>query len=798
LITATVFLFTACKNPYYTFATDPDYKNKKMLYSQKSNGHKHFESDHITDLYKQKAQYKIGFTTPYLYIHFLGKMFYDTASIKKKINALEIKYDQKLADDELTEKKRGRIEKRKNKKIKKKLNTLTNGNWMMASFGEFPSIYDSSVIELTKNNIHAYLHTKGHFRNHVEVKTDSSKHKCFVVYDIHEGPLYRYSEIEFEIENKKIDSLVKFSKGKLINKGDGYDESLIEEERDRIYKMIKNHGYYDFTKPYINFKVDTTNGNHHVKLVYVIQNPEDDVHKQYYIKEVIYTPNSGNDNLVAKDTINSKFKIKYVKKGKKYNTKILDYRLQVKPNSLFNLDSLQRTQFQLGSMEMFRFVNINMVKNSTGDSLSMYVYTSPLKKFQIAQEYGINVMQGVIPGPYFSLSFKDRNVFNNYEIFDLAARYSIEGQASVLDNKTKLQTTEWSVAGTFTFPMLYVPTKIRFKSSKYNPKTRLGVGYLSVDRPEYKRKAFNTSLSYIWQKNQFKFFKLSIIDISVINSDIKMQEFYDYLQDLKNQGNNLYLSFNPSIVTNVNFSYTFSNSVLGSKKSSWYVRPYIELGGLGTYLISKHLINNPSDPSINGLQHYQYIKTQLDLRYYKPINKKNTVATRLNIGFSMPLAFDQRYQTSKDVLPYEKYFFSGGSNSIRAWQYRRLGPGSYIDPNNPYKYEQPGEILIETSYEYRRKLYRFFESALFVDIGNTWAIADATRPGSSFKFLKSVPELAVGSGVGLRLNFTFIIVRFDLAWKVWNPAGNLTKNFVLLEPKNLKSPILNFSIGYPF
>lgn len=769
-----------------------------MLYSQKAKGLKHFDSDQIDDLYKQKAQYKLGFTMPYLYIHFLGKMFYDTASIQKKIYKIETKYDNKLANVELSDKKRARIEKRKNKKIKKRLNTLTEGNWMMASFGEFPSIYDSSMTNLTKLNINAFLHTKGYFRNKVTSTTDSTKHKCFVVYNVTEGPLYTYSSIDFEIDNKVIDSLIRFSKGRLINIGDGYDETIIEEERDRVYKIIKNNGFYDFTKPYLNFKVDTTNGTHHVKLVYVVNNPEEEVHKQYYIKEVIYTPNSGNDDLPTGDTTTSKFNIRYVKKGKKYNTKILDYRIQTKPNSLYNLETLQRTQFQLGSMEMYRFVNINLIKNTTEDSLSMYVYTSPLKKFQLAQEYGINVMQGVVPGPYFSVSFKDRNLFNNYEVLDISARYSIEGQASVLDNRTKLQTTEWGITSTLTFPMLYVPTKLRFKTSKYNPKTRLGIGYQSVDRPEYNRKGFNLSLSYIWQKNQFKYFKLSVVDISVINSDIKMQEFYDYLQNLRAQGNNLYLSFNPSIVTNINFSYTFSNSVLGSKKSSWYIRPYIELGGLATYLVSKHLTQNPSDPTIDGMQHYQYIKSQFDLRYYKPINKKNTVAVRLNVGYSKPLSFDPRYQTNVDVLPYEKYFFSGGSNSIRAWQYRRLGPGSYIDATNPYKYEQPGEILIESSYEFRRKLYRFFESALFVDVGNIWAIKDATRTGSSFNYLKSIPDLAVGSGVGLRLNFTFIIVRFDLAWKVWNPARNLTDHFVMFESKNLKSPILNFSIGYPF
>ena len=126
-----------------------------------------------------------------------------------------------------------------------------------------------------------------------------------------------------------------------------------------------------------------------------------------------------------------------------------------------------------------------------------------------------------------------------------------------------------------------------------------------------------------------------------------------------------------------------------------------------------------------------------------------------------------------------------------------MGPGSYKDPG--YTYEEPGNMILETSFELRSKIYRFIEGAYFIDAGNIWTIRDATRPGSEFKYFKSVPEIAVGTGVGARLNFTFIIVRFDLAVKAWDPGNPMDNRFVLFEKKTLyNKPILNFSIGYPF
>lgn len=772
-----------------------------MLYSQNTKGVKSSYKSEIEDLYKQKAQYKLFGITPYLMIHYIGKSFYDTSYINQEIKATKIRFDKKIIKKPYTEKHYLSIVAKRKKKISKLEKKLVSGNWMMGSFGEYPSILDTSVISYTNQQISTYLFSKGFFNNEVNYKIDTLGRKTFVSYRINEGQQYKYSEFDYDIEDTTILRIVRDTKGSKLEKDDTYDQAKIDIERDRIYKLLKNSGYYEFSKEYINVVIDSTLGNNTLKLTVEINQPMDSRHMRFKINEVIYIPVVKTNDTIShySDTLTYNT-IKYCRNNVHYNYKILDGKIRSRPQSYFKQDSLLKTQQQLGSMDMYRFVNVNFVKRDSA-TLDMRIYTSRLQKYSISQEYGLNVVQGVIPGPFFNINFRNRNVFGNYEILDFNVRYALEGQASVLDNQNKLQTIEWGISTSLTFPQLLTPTRLRFAAAKYNPKTRVTFGYSSTQRPEYDRYGFRSQLTYLWETSMYSYFSFSPIDINIINSKIKMIEFEEYLEDLKNNGNNLYVSFLPSIVTNMNFNYTFSNHAFGKKIPSYYIRPSFELGGIVPNLINK-TITHESNNRLFDLQYYQYYKLQVDFRYYKPIKVKTILATRVNVGLSKPYGTSGLKQGGNNVLPYEKYFFSGGTNSIRAWRYRRLGPGSYAnpDPSKQYTNEEPGNIVIETNFELRRKLYGFIEGAYFIDAGNVWLLSkDKNRPGGEFKFFKSIPEIAVGTGVGIRLNFTFIIVRLDVAFKAWDPVHPISDRFVLFkfEDKNNR-PIYNFSLGYPF
>ena len=244
-------------------------------------------------------------------------------------------------------------------------------------------------------------------------------------------------------------------------------------------------------------------------------------------------------------------------------------------------------------------------------------------------------------------------------------------------------------------------------------------------------------------------------------------------------------------------SYLYNDNDITQNKNSKYYYFGIEFGGL-FYTFGRLVNSQWGDESLKenelfGLPYYEYTKLSMDLRKYLPISKSSSLNFRLNSGIAIS------YNANDDLtLPYEKFYFAGGLNSVRAWQARRLGPGTfaYQDANGNYTYqfEQPGEIIIEGSIEYRTKLFAFIQGAAFIDIGNIWTIApDPSRPGAEFK-ANSIPnEIAVGSGIGLRLDFSFLIVRWDVGVKVWDPARKIIPNW-----NDQHKNVHNIGIGYPF
>ncbi len=249
------------------------------------------------------------------------------------------------------------------------------------------------------------------------------------------------------------------------------------------------------------------------------------------------------------------------------------------------------------------------------------------------------------------------------------------------------------------------------------------------------------------------------------------------------------------------FSMTWNNNYGVAQKSSTFIRTTFESGGTLLNFYSPKFIQD------QGLEPYQYLRFSFDFRKNEVITKNSSFAYRFNSGIGYA------YSPNK-VLPYEKNFFAGGSNSVRAWRPRRLGLGSDPPPvstNIPgngyfdYSFEKPGQLLLEGSVEWRQKLIGFVNYALFVDAGNVWALQTSSNPNASFAFNKFYKEFGVGTGFGLRFDFTFLILRFDVGIKAWDPARPEGERFVLWDARFVKpysinhEPVIyNIGIGYPF
>lgn len=776
-----------------------------MLYKQKVNGNKKISNDELTALFRQKSNRKIFGAMPYLKLYYIGKARFDSSKVVNKMEEVKQKYEEKIEENKGDEKKVNKLQAKRDKKLESLEEKLEEGNWLMRTVGEPPALYDSSLTHETARQMEFYYNSKGFFNNNVNFEVDTTEKFVYVNYHVIEGTPHKINAINYDIEDSVVNSIVEKNKKDIaIKVGENYSEAKISAERERITNILKNNGYFDFSRQFIFFDVDTTQEKQKAAITLRIENPpNEDKHKRYSISKVVFVTDAQNTENIQKDT--SIYKdIHFVLPEDRYSQKILDQKIRIYPGDLYNQSRIQLSQRQLAGLDMFKFININFEKNKNdtlNNSLTAYIYTSPLKKYQISDEAGLNVSYGFIPGPFGSLSFKERNAFGGFEVFELNLRASIIGQAGLIDSaigeSTRLnpanvyRSEEWNADVSLTFPQFFFPTPIRRKLQDYNPKTKVILGYTIINRPEYRRGNLRSSLNYSFNKSIHSFYNFSIVDVNLINTTSISEDFNNYLIDLESLGNQLRASFGRSFVSSINGSYIFNNNVLGANTKSKYYKYYVESGGTLLNLFNKTPFFENND-SIFGIKTFRYLKLVGDWRFYFPV-KKNTFVFRFNIGVAKP--YD-----NAEVLPYERYFFTGGSNSIRAWPPRRLGPGSLAKEPKDYVYERPGELLIENNYEYRFKIAGFFEGATFIDIGNVWFLSEKQvldKPETKFNIGNFYKQLAVGTGFGLRLNFSFLILRLDLGIKAWDPAQTENK-FVLFSKSGFRKPAYNIGIGYPF
>jgi outer membrane protein assembly factor BamA len=634
-----------------------------------------------------------------------------------------------------------------------------------------------------------------------------------VVYRIEPGRPYIIDSIFYSINDTVINKLVqKHKKDSHIKHGEAYDQGKFSKERERLDLLMKDNGFYDFSRQYIEYRVDTSylTPDRKVMVMIEIKDPaKRGYHKQFRIDTVNFVTDAGmNEDL--KRTGRSYRDIQYKYHEDNYNLKILSQRVFLKPNDLFSRDKTLNTQRQLSNLDAFKFANINF--DTTGGKFIANIFTSPLSRYEWTNEAGVSVTQGY-PGPFYNMTFKKRNIFKGLETLDLSGRFGFEGVAPATSDQNFYKSTEAGVNASLTFPQFIWPFReeVRFRQAQYNPKTKFTAGYAFTERPEYRRTAVSLNGTYSWNNKRTRLFSLTPVNLSVIDTANLSESFKDLLREQAALGNySLQNSFQPSFVNSLLFSITWNHNDYGNQESnSAYVRAQFESGGTIWNIFNPSFIKEKYE-----LQYYQYLRLSVDMRRINVLGKNTTFAYRLNSGLAYA------YGDNKS-LPYEKFFFAGGSNSVRAWRPRRLGPGSLEPPRSEhpdkdglwdYSIEKPADILIESSIEIRQKLFGFVNGAIFVDAGNVWtfeprktAEGDQSTGNSQFKLDSFYKEIGVGTGFGLRFDFTFLILRFDVGMKIWDPARDGRERFVLDDIKFFgpygvsREPVIyNVGIGYPF
>lgn len=796
-------------------------ENEKLLYKQKVTAPKYISKSKLEELTGIETNRKFLF----LPVHFLVSMYY-TGERNYKPEKFEQRKAKKIKkfDDKISgtkkEKRINNLQFRKQQKVEKYDSRLQNGNLFM-QWGEPVAVFDSAKTNLAVDRIQEYLFTNGYFKSKVRYETEKAaplgpglRKGLNVRYHVNPGTPYILDSIFIETRDTVILALLKQHEGgSYLKTGSRYSQDNFTRERERIDLMMKDAGYYDFSRQYILYEVDTASlpGRRVIVKVSVKDPAKRGYHKKFYITEINFTTDA-SVNLPGVNRQTETFRnIRFSSYENTYNLKILSQRIFIAPGQPFSRSETFATQRQLANLDVFKFVNINY--DTTGGQFIANIFTNTFDRYQWSNEVGLSVTQG-FPGPYYNLNFKKRNIFRGLENFEMNGRIGYEGVAAATELGSVYQSVEAGINASITFPQFLIPLKeeTRYRFGRLNPRTKAQLGFNYTDRPEYKRS--NTSFNYIysWDNARIRRFDFTFASLSIINSVLR-SDFADLLDSLYvYQGNTLKFSFDPSFVSSTGFAMSWNHKNYGNlEESSVFFRWAIESGGTFQGLYTFPIVEN------RDLQTFRYIRINGDIRRITVLNKNTTLAFRFNAGVGYS------YGDNK-ALPYEKYFFAGGSNSVRAWRPRRLGPGSYRpdESTNPekdgvfnYQFEVPGEILLENSVELRRKLFGFVEGALFFDMGNVWTFKPRVKldendnvvenGNSQFKLTEFYRELGMGTGFGLRFNFSFLILRFDVGIKVYDPARLEGDRFVFNKAKffgpfgvNREPVIYNIGVGFPF
>jgi hypothetical protein len=463
------------------------------------------------------------------------------------------------------------------------------------------------------------------------------------------------------------------------------------------------------------------------------------------------------------------------------------------------VSNTEQTKAHLLSMKAYRLVNISynelseLVNSPYSEKLldcNIQLTILSQQSFKIELE-GTNSAGNL--GGALNLIYQHKNLFHGAELFSMKLKGAYE--AYTQPDSTLSSTQEYGFETSLRIPKFLIPF-LRSEGfiKKYNPSTTILASYNYQALPFYTRTMANATFGYNWKGGDYKEHIVNPLQLNLI----KLLSIDPLFAARIDTSSYLAYSYKNVMILGGNYSFIFNNQKIKKSKDFWFLRINAETAGNMLGLVKKISGAKTTNGSYNvlGQPFAQYIRTDMDLRYNYTFNDVSSIVYRLFAGIGVP------YGNSR-ALPFEKQYFSGGANGIRAWQVRSVGPGSYIPKSNTFL-NQTGDIKLEANAEYRFKLFWILEGSLFLDAGNIWTYYDdKSRPGSQFAFNKFYKDLAVGMGTGFRFDFKFVIGRVDLGMKLRNPCdpslANGSKWIIARRPYNFRNDFaIVLGIGYPF
>ncbi|WP_333809227.1 translocation and assembly module lipoprotein TamL [Flavobacterium sp.] len=676
--------------------------------------------------------------------------------------------------------------------------------WLRNKLGEPPVLFSQVDLGYSRNLIQNYSENRGYFKARASADSTKRGKRVTAEYEAYPGKQYRIKEIKFPADSSALSKAIFLTQDKtLLKNGDGYDFNTIKAERNRIDARLKEQGYYYFGPDYLKIQVDSTVGNYQTDLIIKVkeETPEQ-AKKVYTIGKIIIYPNyslkEGNRkiNQLEKDTTAVEYYHDFtiIDKDKLFNPRIFDRTLYFHKGDLYNRTNHNLSLNRLVNLGTFKFVkNQFKVSDSIDNVLDTYYYLTPLKKKSIRVEILGKTNSANYTGSELSLNWNNRNTFKGAELLAFSLFGGMEFQISGQNNGYNIYRI--GSEASLIWPRFIAPFKLK-SSSGFVPKTKATIGYEFQKREQlYALNSFKGSFGYLWKENIRKEHQLNITNINYVSPN-NVTPLY------KNQ-----IALNPTLgkviekqlIFGPSYSYTYTNTTETAKKHTVYYKGTFDTSGNLAGILSNANVKKGDTTKILNVAFSQFIKIENDFRHYIKLGPESQLASRIIVGVGYG------YGNSTE-LPFIKQFFIGGTNSIRAFRARSIGPGSYFSEteNNSFLPDQSGDIKLQFNVEYRTKLFSIVKGAVFVDAGNIWLMnKNNEKPGAEFskEFMK---QLAVGTGLGLRFDLSFLLLRTDLAFPIRKPYYEDNQRWVLNEidfgnsswrKENL---VFNLAIGYPF
>jgi outer membrane protein assembly factor BamA len=658
--------------------------------------------------------------------------------------------------------------------------------------GEPPVLLSQVDLEQNVRVLQSHMENKGYFLAKVSGDTVVRRKKGHARYNVFAGDQYKIAAVSFPTDTSALARSIAQTSGKtLLRPGKPFDLDVIKAERTRIDAHLKENGFYFFSPEFILLRTDTTVGNHQVNMfVTVKQEIPFESREIYRIKDVqIYTGYSLNMERIDSSRSQAQYYKGYyiIDRRKRFKPSLFARTMNFKPGDIYNRTDHNMTLSRLVNLDLFKFVKNRFEINTTTDTpyLDVFYYLTPMPRKSLRAELTTITRSNNLNGSLISVSWKDRNLFKGGEHISISAYTGSDVQFSgALKGYNAIR-----LGGEINFAIPRVVAPWNFSSrSGYLPRTNIQLGYDMLDRVKlYTLNSFRAAYGYLWKESIQKQHELYPISINYVQPGRVTQEY----NNLIHQDTLLARAIQKQFILGSTYQYNYNQLVIGiPPKNAWYFNGLLDLSGNVAGLASGADVKAGKEVTIRDVPFAQYVKFELDGRYYKKYGLYSTWANRAIIGVGIP------YGNSVQ-LPFIKQFFIGGNNSLRGFRSRTVGPGTYRFPDIlNFLPDETGDLKLELNTEFRFRLNGPLYGALFIDAGNIWLMNDSTythKPGGEFtgKFLN---QLAVDAGFGFRFDITLFVIRKPCEQNPW--VIDQIKFFH--KPWRRENIIYNLGIGYPF